>query len=153
MITTITSWSSLPLAGGEERQRGENMRRRLWRQQQRRWQKWIKWWPKNQFQIHSLPTPEQKRHRNLFRILPGNKAHLVAKFEAIFCRYFRWRDRPNIAWPNINQISPETSVGGIDFSGGFGQYLLRQYFPCTLLFSSLELIPAADAAAADWFSS
>jgi hypothetical protein len=62
-------------------------------------------------------------------LLPPNKhtttqAHLVAKFEAIFCRYFRWRDRPNIARPNIDQISPETSVGGIDFSGGFGRYLV-----------------------------
>ncbi len=31
---------------------------------------------KNQFQIYFLPIPEQKRHRNLFRMHPGNKAAL-----------------------------------------------------------------------------
>ncbi len=76
-ITTIASWSSLPLAEGEERQRGKNMRRRWWRRQWRRWQQWRKWQPKNQFQIYFLPTPEQKRHQNLFRMRPGNKAALL----------------------------------------------------------------------------
>jgi hypothetical protein len=32
--------------------------------------------PKNQFQIYFLPIPDQKRHRNLFRVHPGNKAAL-----------------------------------------------------------------------------
>ncbi len=31
---------------------------------------------KNQFQIYFLPIPEQKRHQNLFRMHPGNKAAL-----------------------------------------------------------------------------
>ncbi len=32
---------------------------------------------KKQFQVYFLPTPEQKRHWNLFRMRPGNKAALL----------------------------------------------------------------------------
>jgi hypothetical protein len=40
---------------------------------------------KNQFQIYFLPTPEQKKHRNLFRMHPGNKAALLVPWCA-YCK-------------------------------------------------------------------